>query len=110
MFSLPQYTKKDILIMMVLLPLFVIFLNYLLFGSRYFQEAALLISASIITFIIMAISWVAHIWVAVTLKNRFSSDHEMIQRLVIAIGLFIIMTGITLTIIFWGYDYFNFMG
>ncbi len=109
MIKLPQYTKRDSLIFSALMPVFVILLNYLLFGNRYFLEPWLFIAAGIITFTVMAASWMAHTWVAVTLRNRFSKDEQMLQRLVLAIGLFIIMTGITLTILFWGYDYFRFM-
>ena len=110
MIKLPQYTKKDVLILIGFLPVFAILLNYLLFGRRYFSDLGLFFSAGIITFVIMTGSWIAHTWVAVILRNRFSSEHEMVRRLAIAVSLFIIMTGITLTILFWGYDYFNFRG
>jgi len=58
----------------------------------------------------MAGSWMIHTWVAVTLRYRFSKEKEMPKRIIIANFLFILMTGLTLTFLFWGYDSINFLG
>src|SRR5436190_22300071 len=87
MINLPQYTRKDVWIFLAVCVPHVIFLNCLLFGKRYFLETSVLIAASVVTFIIMSISWHLHTWVAVTLRNRFS-DGELVKRTVIAVILF----------------------
>ena len=110
MIRLPQYTKKDTLIFLAVCVPHVIFLNTLLFGKRYFTDVLIFFAASITTFIITAFSWSLHTWVAVTLRNRFIKDKDLIKRMVIGIILFILMTGITITLLFCSYDYFHFMG
>lgn len=109
MIKLVQYTSKDSIIQASLLVPFVIVLNYLLFGSRYIFEGRVFLLGTLATFIIMAASWQCHTWVAVVLRQRFSRDRETIKRLFIAIILFIIMTGITISILFLGYDYIRFL-
>lgn len=110
MIKLQRYTKKDTWIFLTVCIPHVIFLNCLLFGSGYFLEFKVFIAASIMTLIIMGISWQLHTWVAVTLRDRFSKDKELIKRFFIAVPLFCLMTGITITILFYGYNYFHFMG
>jgi two-component system, LytTR family, sensor kinase len=111
MIKLPRYTKKqDTRILFSVLCPAVIALNLLLFGLRYFTEFRVFVLATIVTFSIMAASWLAHTWVAVTLRNRFSNENDLALRVFIAIFLFIIMTGLTLSLLFWGYDSAQFLG
>ena len=105
-----QYTSKDTQILFAVLIPMTVLLNYVLFGNRYFGELQVLILGSIITFVILGISWMAHGWVAVTLRNRLPLEEETNKRLFIAICLFSLMTGITLTLVFWGYDYISLFG
>lgn len=85
-------------------------LNYVLFGTRYFKELSVFLVAGAVTFIILALAWMAHGWVAVTLRNRLPKEKDTNKRLVIAIAIFSLMTAVTLTLVFWGYDYINFFG
>ena len=85
-------------------------LNYVLFGTRYFKELSVFLIAGAVTFVILALAWMAHGWVAVTLRNRLPNENDTNKRLVIAIAIFSIMTAVTLTLVFWGYDYINFFG
>ncbi|WP_207632920.1 sensor histidine kinase [Foetidibacter luteolus] len=87
-----------------------VLLNYALFGARYFKELPVFAAAGIVTFIILTLSWMAHGWVAITLRNRLPHESQTNKRLIIAICLFTLMTGITLTMVFWGYDYIGFLG
>ncbi len=109
MINLIRYTKKDTWIFLAVCIPHVILLNTLLFGKRYFTEALVFVAASIVTFIILALSWYLHTWIAVTLRNRFSNDRDLIKRMAIAIVLFTLMTGIIVTMLFYGYSYFHFM-
>ncbi|MEP7319070.1 MAG: histidine kinase [Panacibacter sp.] len=107
---LPQYTKKDRLIFLCSMPAIVIILNSLLYGSSYFTGFKTFVAASMVTFIIMGSSWHLLTWINVELRNRFPSNHDLFKRLLISIGLSIIITWLTLTAIFHGYDYFDFFG
>jgi hypothetical protein len=108
--KLAQYTKSDKLIMLGMLSPLVFLLNWLLFGDRYITSITAFLAASVVTFVIMAGSWQMHTWVAVTLRNRLPHESQMVKRIAIAICVFLLLTGLTLTLIFWGYDYFKFLG
>jgi len=87
-----------------------IVMNLFLFGNRYFSEWRVFLGATIVTFIIHAISWQFHTLVAVILRNRFPEDKQMFTRIPLAIGVFILMTSLCTTILFFGYDYTGFLG
>jgi two-component system, LytTR family, sensor kinase len=106
----PRYTRKDGLIMITMLTPVTIVMNLFLFGQRYFSEWPVFIGATIVTFTIHAISWQLHTLVAVILRNRFPRDSEMFTRIPLAIGVFILMTSLCTTIVFFGYDYTGFLG
>lgn len=108
--KLPQYTRQDLKIFLGVMPLIVIIFNVLLFGKRYFTELKTFCLASLATFIIIACLWQSLTWVAVTVRNRFSKDAELIKRMGIAIFLIILISWLTMTIIFLGYDHFHFLG
>jgi len=107
---LSRYTSKDTQILLAVLVPMTLLLNYVLFGTRYFTEFKVFVIGGAVTFVILALAWMAHGWVAITLRNRLPFDEQTNKRLVIAISLFSVMTAITLTLIFWGYDYLNFFG
>src|SRR5688500_5704018 len=104
MFKLPQYTRQDKTILLAVLTPGVIFLNLLLFGYRYLNDFWLFSAATLITFLVMAVSWISHTWVAVTLRQRFAGDTEARKRISLALFLFLLMTGCTISALFWGYD------
>lgn len=105
-----RYTSKDTQILLAVLIPMTLVLNYVLFGTRYFKELSVFLIAGAVTFVILALAWMAHGWVAVTLRNRLPNEKDTNKRLVIAIAIFSIMTAVTLTLVFWGYDYINFFG
>lgn len=84
-------------------------MNILLFGNRYFSQAGVFIPATLLTFLILAISWQFHTLVAVILRNRFPRDNQVFTRLPLAISVFILMTSLCTTLIFFGYDYTGFL-
>lgn len=108
MFTIPQYTKYDRQIMICILLPAIIVLNVLIFGPAYFKELLTFILATIITVSVLSASWILHTWVAVTLRNRFNREQESPKRISIAILLFIIMTGLTLSLLFFGYESIEF--
>jgi two-component system LytT family sensor kinase len=108
MIRLPSHINKDRLIQAGLQVPFTLLVNHLLFGYRYFNELNVFLWATAVTSLVMAISWECHTRVGVILRIRFYRDRDIIRRLVIANVLFLIITGITLAIIFWGYDYLRF--
>jgi len=108
--KLPQYTKKDWRIFSRAMPMIVVIINFLLFASKYFTDIKIFLLSSLSTFIIMACSWQLLTSIGVAMRNRFPKDHDLLKRLSIALFIFIILTALTISAIFWGYDYFNFLG
>jgi sensor histidine kinase YesM len=88
----------------------VVLFNFLLYGKRLFTDLAVFCFAGIVTFIIITCLWQSLTWVAVTVRNRFPKDSDLIKRMGLAIFLIILISELTMTIIFLGYDYFHFMG
>jgi two-component system LytT family sensor kinase len=84
--------------------------QFFLFASKYFTDLKIFLPASLSTSIIMACSWQLLTWIAVMMRNRFPKDHDLLKRLSIALFIFIILTALTISVIFWGYDHFNFLG
>lgn len=99
--KLAQYTHKDWMILAIAMPCFVFVVNVVLLGSGYFSSAGVFFTATFITTIILTISWQLLTWIAVTLRNRFPKDAELLKRLSIALLLFMIITALTISGIFW---------
>jgi sensor histidine kinase YesM len=108
--SIPKYTSKDFPIMVATMLPMALLMNYFLFGKRYFNEPGVFGWATLVTFILLCFAFFVYGLVAISLRSRFPHDHEMFKRLVISITIFIIMTGVYLSILCRGYDVFNFMG
>jgi len=108
--ELPQYTKKDLQILAINLPLIVILINSLLFGKRFFTEARIFFLSGLIVLVIMTITWFIFTWIAVVVRERLPSNKELIKRLGITISLIAIIQALVMTIFFRGYDHFNLFG
>lgn len=108
-YTLPQYTRKDLWIFASVVPVIVLVYNSLLFGNRYFMEGRVFLWASLCTLLILGSFWFVFTAIAVTLRNRFPRDADLMKRMVLSIFLFIIINALIVTILFWGYDYFHFL-
>src|SRR3954470_15748789 len=102
--KLPQYTKSDLAIMLFVVVPWILVENRLIVGVLYFQSLLIFFAATLITFAVTSISWQLHTWIAVVLRNRFPHESQNSIRLLFAIFLFIIITGLITTLLFWGYD------
>lgn len=106
--QLPHYTRKDWIIISVLMPPVVLVMNYWIFGSRYFKESGIFWWSTSITAIIAFVSWLLQIVVAIRLQRKFPAYGDTVKRLSIAISLYIVITSLTIYLVFWAYDYFSF--
>lgn len=110
MIQLPQYTRKDLQILAVNMPLVVILINSLLFGWRYFTNAKLFFLSGLIVLVIMTITWFVFTWVAVTVRSRFPGNKQLMKRLGVTIFLIGTIQAIVMTLFFRGYHHFNLFG
>lgn len=108
--NIPRYTSKDLPIMVVTMLPMAVLTNYFLFGDRYFTEGKVFAWATLVTFILLCFAFFIYGLVAISLRNRFPNDHELFKRLTICITIFILMTGVYLSVVCRGYDLFHFLG
>jgi two-component system LytT family sensor kinase len=108
--SIPKYTSKDLTIMVgSMLPLAMI-INSLLFCNRYFQQAGVFVPATVVTFLLLAIGYPVYSLVAISLRERFPEERLLRMRLTLCISIFMIMSGVYLSLICRGYDMIGFLG
>lgn len=109
-FRLPTYTNRDKRIFLFTIPFIVIGMNRLLFGSIYLSNWKVFGSGTLIAFLILSILWPVLTWVAVTVRNRFSQDKDMLKRLSFTILIIIMITWLAITVIFQLYDQLKLTG
>lgn len=101
MMKLPQYTQKDARIIAAVMPVMVFVVNCILLSTGYFSGLLVFFVSSLISSVILIISWLVLTQIAVTLRERFPKDADLAKRLSIALLLFIIITALTISGIFW---------
>ena len=107
--NIPKYTSKDFPIMVgTMLPMAAL-TNYFLFGQRYFNELNVFVWATLVTFILLCFAFLIYGFVAISLRNRFPHEHELFKRLTICITIFILMTGVYISVVCRAYDHFHFL-
>ena len=100
----PIYTRKDWLIISVMLPPVIVVINYLIFGNRYFTDTTLIVWASFISLTAGLLSWMVQIIVAIRLQKKYPGYHQTIRRLFCSVLLYFIITTATISLVFWLYD------
>ena len=105
-----QYTKSDLAIMLFVVVPWILDLNRLIVGAFYFLDISIFLAATLITFSVLRVSWLLHSWIGAVLRDRFPQEGQTSIRLAFAIPLFILITALIITLLFWGYDRFNFPG
>ncbi len=102
--KLPQYSGKDYVIMVWTITPFTIILNSIIFGKRYFTDWQVFSIATAVAFLFMCASFILYGGVAVAFRNRFPRDDQFLKRTLIVVGLFIIMTGLMILLLFTLYE------
>jgi two-component system, LytTR family, sensor kinase len=106
-FRLPQYSGKDYLVLaIVLLPL-TFALNAVIFGSRYFTDRYIFLTATAITAALFAADFILCGALALLLKRRIPKEEDTPRRLFLMIVCFVALTGIFLLSLFHGYEAFT---
>ena len=108
--NIPKYTSKDFPIIVASMLPMTLLMNYFLFGSRYFYEIKVLGWATVVTFAVLCLAYFFYGLVAISLRARLPHDHELSKRLIITISIFVLMTGVYLSLVTRGYDLFHFLG
>jgi two-component system, LytTR family, sensor kinase len=102
--KLPQYSGKDYVIMVWTITPFTIILNSIIFGKRYFTDWQVFSIATLVAFLFLCVSFILYGGVAVAFRNRLPRDDQFMKRTSIIVGLFIIMTGLLILLLFTIYE------
>ncbi len=102
--KLPQYSGRDNLVMLVIVPVFTLFINYNIFGSPYFNDLRLFLLTTLITGIGFCLDFILCGWIAVVMKNRFPREPQLIKRLTWMIFIYLLLTGLFLYALFQVYE------
>jgi sensor histidine kinase YesM len=105
-----SYSKKEGLIAIIFLPPFSFMLNYVLFGNNYFSSLKNFLLATILTLAIILLTYISCGMVAVVLSNRYPKYSQTFKRISIGLLAYVAIMMAAISIIFWGYDYINFLG
>jgi sensor histidine kinase YesM len=106
--KLTYYTKKDWLIIGLLLPPIIILINYSIFGKRYFSGAAIFWWATIISSGFGLLSWYLQIHIALIMNARYPRYNQTFRRVLLSMGLYVLITVITIILVFVLYDRVSF--
>jgi two-component system, LytTR family, sensor kinase len=102
--QLPQYSGKDNLVMLGVVPVFALCINSLIFGAAYFSNWKIFLLATLVASVLFMIDFVLCGLVAVIMKHRFPLEKDLMKRLTIMILIFLVITGLFLYVLFLSYE------
>src|SRR5687767_8603733 len=77
--QLPQYSGKDTRVMAGIVPLFSFIINFIIFGKEYILDLRIFVTATIIAAIGFTIDFILCGWVAVSMKQRFPREEQILK-------------------------------
>src|SRR5215213_5870695 len=104
------YSKREWLIMWLLMPPISIILNYSLFGGQYFVNWRVFLLASFPTFLLLILVYISCGMIATVLLNRFPRYQDTFKRIGMGLLAYMLIMVAAITIIYLGYDYVGFLG
>src|SRR5436190_8441106 len=105
-----SYSRKEGLIATIVLPPFAFLLNYVMFGNRYFSSIKDFFLATLLTLAIILLAYVSCGMVATVLGNRYPKYSQTFKRISIGLLAYVAIMIAAISVIFWGYDYIDFLG
>lgn len=94
----------------VLMPIFDLVINSLLFGKAFFQDKALFAGSFLVIFVIGFISWYFHIATMHLLRVKLPALSQTIKRVLLLAALHLSLVTISMVVMFYGYDALHLFG
>jgi two-component system LytT family sensor kinase len=107
---LPKYTSKDTYLFWCVVPVLTTLINFSLFGYRFFSELPVFLIGGVIGFFLLTLLWFVFNSIAILTKGHFESDRYPFKRMFTTICLYVIITTLFITIVYWMYDTTGFLG
>jgi sensor histidine kinase YesM len=105
-----SYSKKEWLIALIFLPPLAFLLNYKMIGNNYLSSVKNFFLATILTLAIIMLVYISCGMIAIILRNRYPKYIQTFTRIAIGLVAYVAIMTAAVSIIFWGYDYINFLG
>src|SRR5688572_29648509 len=109
-FKLPAYHAKDLVVLVASMLPMAIITNYFLYGEDYFSNTGKFLLATLVSFTFFGGGFILYGLVAISLRNRFPNDSDLIKRLAICLSIFFLLSAFNMSLLLVAYDYFNFLG
>lgn len=108
---LVTYTKQDIWIAVILLPAYILFMNYLLVGDIYFSNIAVFAKATAVSAIVFSLAYqFIHARIGFWFRAQFSHFKETPKRMLLMIPVHIVCNLLIISGLFFGYKAVQFPG
>ncbi len=85
-------------------------INYLLFGEDYVTSFGIFWQATLVTGAFFCLGYVFFGMVAISLRSRFPGEKDALRRISISIFLFVLMSGVYISLLLRAFDMFGFLG
>jgi sensor histidine kinase YesM len=105
-----NYSSKEKLIGVILVPPVAVAINYVAFGVPYFHHWFNFLLPTIITTFVVLLVYILCGMIATVLLNRFPKYSQTIKRIGLGLLSYVGITIVAITILFYGYDYSHIAG
>ena len=105
-----QYSTKERWIALLLLPPFAVAINFMIFGKAYIDSFYGFTVATLITLSVIFLVYVACGMIATILVHKYPKYSQSFRRILLSLAFFILIMVAGISILFWGYDYLEFLG
>lgn len=104
-----EYTSNGTRFFVIIMPLYVVILNIILFDVHLFSSISFALSGILITTLFMTLVWCVHSWAALFLKEKFPDEKYYFKQLGVKLALFILFKSVMLSLMFFTFIKIGFL-
>ena len=104
-----DYTKKEWIIMMMIIPPFAVWISYMMFGVKNFGSFLFFLRATLPVLILLFVVYLLCGMMATIFLNRFPKYRNTFRRIGFSVVSYLLITIAGITLLFWGYDYVGYL-
>ena len=105
-----NYSSKEKVIGIVIMPPMALIINYFVFGTAYFNSWENFLIPILVTVTVVFIIYILCSMIATILLNRFPNYSQALKRIGIGLLCYVSIMAAAITILFYGYDYVGIEG
>ena len=105
-----NYSSKEKVIGIVIMPPVALIINYFVFGTAYFNSWGNFLIPTLVTVTVVFIIYILCSMIATILLNHFPNYSQALKRICIGLLCYVSIMAAAITILFYGYDYVGIEG